>query len=77
MKAYINAHGAGENLGHVLAEENAVMMAKLREAFSMWYTGGHVNENDPNTCLLRIRLTDGLFSNDMQQTNIDFVKQSV
>ena len=73
--AYINAHGVGENLGHVLAEENTVMMAKLREAFSMWYTGGHVNENDPNTCLLRIRLTDALLSVDFEQQKINFVNK--
>ena len=61
---YINAHGVGENMGHVLAEKNTVIMAKLRDAFSRWYNDGDVNENDPNTCLLRIRLTDGLYSVD-------------
>jgi len=58
---YLNAHGAGENLGHVLAEENAAIMKKLRKAFASWYTDGDVNESDPNTCLLRIRLTDATY----------------
>jgi len=57
---WFTAHGTGENLGHVLAEHNAEIMAKLREAFSAWYTGGHVNEADPNTCVLRIKLKDGV-----------------
>jgi len=58
----INAHGVGENIGHILAAKNAGMMAKLREVFHKWYND--VNENDPNTCLLRIRLTDGIYSVD-------------
>ena len=57
---WFTAHGVGENLGHVLAESNAAMMAKLRKEFAAWYTGGHVNEEDPNTCLLRVRLTSGV-----------------
>ena len=61
---WFTAHGVGENLGHVLLEENQNIMEKLRTAFSAWYNNGHTNEADPNTCLLKIRLTDGvLFSN--------------
>lgn len=56
---WFTAHGVGENLGHVLAPENAAMMEKMRKAFAAWYDNGHTNESDPNTCLLRIRLTDG------------------
>ena len=62
---WFTAHGVGENLGHVLLEENQNIMEKLRTAFSAWYNNGHTNEADPNTCLLKIRLTDGvLFSHD-------------
>ena len=28
--------------------------------FDEWYSNGHINESDPNTCILRIRLTDGV-----------------
>lgn len=71
------AHGIGENIGHVLDESNVVLMAKLREAFAIWYTNGHVNENDPNTCILRIRLTNGtlLLPNFGNKYVIDFVNQ--
>ena len=61
---WFTAHGIGENLGHVLREENRSIMERLRMAFAAWYANGHTNEADPNTCLLKIRLTDAvLFSN--------------
>ena len=37
------------------------MMEKLRKVFAGWYTNGDVNESDPNTCLLRIRLADAFY----------------
>ena len=60
-QGYLNAHGTGENLGHVLVEKNIAIMIKLREVFSKWYSNGDVNENDPNTCVLRIRLSDASY----------------
>jgi len=57
---WFTAHGIGENLGWVRDEKNAEIMSKLRTAFAEWYDNGHTNESDPNTCLLRIRLTDGI-----------------
>ena len=66
------AHGLGENLGHVLLEENQAVMGKLREAFSAWYHNGHTNEADPNTCLLKIRLTDGVLFSNGTRYDIDF-----
>lgn len=57
---WFTGHGVGESLGHVLAEDNAEMMSKLRAVFDEWYGNGHVDESDPNTILLRIRLTDGV-----------------
>lgn len=60
---WFTAHGSGENMGHVLLPQNAPIMAKLRKAFAAWYDNGHIREADPHTCLLAIRLTDGvLFS---------------
>ena len=64
---WFTAHGVGENLGHILAPENAAIADRLRAAFASWYQNGHVNEQDPGTCILRIRLTDGvLFSNGVR-----------
>ena len=69
---WFTAHGIGEDLGHVLLHRNEGVMAVLRKAFSSWYDNGHTNELDPNTCLLKIRLTDGiLFSNGVRY-DIDF-----
>ena len=73
---WFTARGIGENLGHVLADENKEMMAKLREVFSAWYTGGHVNESDKNTCLLRVRLTSGVLFDNGTKYDIDFVNQT-
>jgi len=57
---WFTGHGVGESLGHVLREENAEMMSKLRAVFDEWYSNGHVDESDPDTILLRVRLTDGV-----------------
>ena len=57
---WFTGHGIGENIGHILAPENADLADKLRTVFDEWYSNGHINESDPNTCILRIRLTDGV-----------------
>ena len=77
---WITANGAGENLGHVLDEKNAAMMLKVRKAFEKWYSNGHVNEKDPNTCLLRIKLTNAVITDHAKkygewQYAVDFEKK--
>ena len=79
---WITGQGTGENLGHVLDEKNAAMMAKLRKAFEKWYSNGHVNEKDPNTCLLRIKLTSAVVTDHSKkygewQYNVDFINKTV
>ena len=69
---WFTAHGVGENLGHILREENAEMADKLRSAFSSWYKNGHTDEEDPNTCILRIQLTEGVLMADGSSYEIDF-----
>jgi general stress protein 26 len=69
---WFTAHGTGENLGHVLAPENAERMEILRTAFAEWYGNGHTNENDPHTCLLRIRLTDAVLLSHGTRYEVDF-----
>lgn len=69
---WFTTHGVGENLGHVLLEENQNIMEKLRTAFSTWYNNGHTNEADPNTCLLKIRLTDGVLFSHGTRYDIEF-----
>ena len=69
---WFTAHGVAENLGHVLLEENQNIKEKLRTAFSAWYNNGHTNEADPNTCLLKIRLTDGVLFSHGTRYDIEF-----
>lgn len=69
---WFTAHGIGENMGHVNAEGNEEIMSKLRAVFAEWYDNCHTNEDDPNTCLLRIRLTDGVLFHHGTRYDIDF-----
>jgi len=69
---WFTAHGVGENLGHVLDGKNAEIMAKLRTVFAEWYGNGHTDESDPHTCVLRIRLTDGVLLSHGTKYQIDF-----
>lgn len=71
---WFTAHGVAENLGHVLLSENKVIMDILRAAFAAWYDNGHTNEADPNTCLLKISLTDGVLFSDGTRYEIDFTE---
>ncbi|MEO3944681.1 pyridoxamine 5'-phosphate oxidase family protein [Gorillibacterium sp. CAU 1737] len=79
---WLSANGIGENLGWVRDEKNAEMMKKVRAAFFKWYDNGDVNEEDPKTCLLRIRLTDGVIT-DHERTYgefryyVDFMNKTV
>ena len=69
---WFTGHGVAESLGHVLLPENAAMMQVLRAAFASWYGNGHVDERDPGTILLRIRLTDGVLFDHGTRHEIDF-----
>ena len=61
---WFSGHATGEYLGHIKSENNKEIADRLRKAFSAWYGNGHINEDDINTIILRIKLTDGiLFSN--------------
>ena len=69
---WFTAHGIGESMGHILHPENAAMADKLRAAFAEWYANGHTNEADPNTIILRIRLTDGVLFHHGTRYDITF-----
>lgn len=70
------ADGIGENLGWVRDEKNAEMMAKVRPIFAAWYDEAN-NDDDPNTCLLRVRLTKGVWNDPHKgiRNEIDFVNK--
>jgi general stress protein 26 len=69
---WFSAHGTGENIGHPRDEKNKTLAAKLRKIFAEWYENGHTDEDDPNTCILRVRLTDGVLFSHGTKYEIDF-----
>lgn len=69
---WFTAHGVGESMGHILREDNADLADKLRTVFAEWYSNGHTNEADPNTIILKIRLTDGVLFHHGTRYDIDF-----
>ena len=69
---WFTASGTGENLGYILSEENKELAARLRQAFAAWYDNGHIDENDRNTCILRVRLTEGVLFSHGTRYDIDF-----
>lgn len=52
----VSGRGVAQNLGHVLKEEHTELMKVLRKALAEWYDYGNVDENDPNTVILKIEL---------------------
>ena len=73
---WFSGHGAGKNLGWILAPENAEIRAKIRKEF-VWYDDVN-NEQDENCCFLEIRLTDGMLIKDHHaiRYQIDFTNKS-
>lgn len=69
---WFTAHGKGINLGWFKKEENADIAAKLREAFASWIDNGHNNFEDVNTCILQVKLTDGILLSHGTRYEIDF-----
>lgn len=57
---WFTAHGKGVNLGWFGKSENSGIAGRLRKAFEAWIDNGHNNFEDENTCILCIRLTDGV-----------------
>ncbi len=71
---WFTAHGEGINLGYFNKKENAEIAEKLRTAFAEWIDNGHNDFNDVNTCILCIKLTDGLLLSHGTRYDIDFCK---
>lgn len=69
---WFTAHGKGINLGWFKKEENAEIADKLREAFAAWIDNGHNNFEDENTCILCIKLTDGVLLSNGTRYEIQF-----
>ena len=73
---WFTAHGIGVNLGWIRNPENKDLADKLRTVFAEWYDNGHTNEEDENTIILRIRLTDGILFHHGTRYEIDFTEDT-
>ena len=71
---WFSGHGKGENLGYFCKPENAETAQKLKAAFSAWIDNGHNDFSDENTCILAIRLTDGVLIAGGEYYAIDFTR---
>lgn len=71
---WFTAHGEGVNLGYFCKPENAEIAGKLRKVFAAWIDNGHNNFEDANTCILCIRLMDGVLLCHGTRYEIDFRK---
>ncbi len=69
---WFTGHGIGENLGWIRKKSNAELAEKLHSAFAAWYGNGHNNDEDTNTVILRIRMTDGILLHHGTKFDIDF-----
>jgi len=72
--------GRAENLGWVKDEKNAHIRAKFKKVFGWFDAVG--DEDNPNSIVLRIKLTEGVFIDNPESSNphryeIDFVNKTV
>lgn len=72
---WFTANGKGINLGYFGKYENKDIAEKLQKAFASWIDNGHNNFDDENTCILCIRLTDGVLFNHGKRYHIDFTAE--
>ncbi len=71
---WFTSHGKGVNLGYFGKEENRHIAEKLRKSFAEWIDNGHNDFNDVNTCILCIKLTDGVLLSHGTRYEIDFCR---
>ncbi|MBQ2927744.1 MAG: pyridoxamine 5'-phosphate oxidase family protein [Oscillospiraceae bacterium] len=69
---WFTAQGKGVNLGYFGKAENSRIASKMREVFSAWIDNGHNNFEDVNTCILCIKLTNGILFSNGTRYEIDF-----
>lgn len=69
---WFTASGTGINLGYFGKEENRALAEKLRKAFYTWIDNGHNNFEDENTCILCVKIVEGVLFNHGTRFHIDF-----
>lgn len=69
---WFTGHGIGTNLGYFGKTENRDIAEKLKKAFAAWIDNGHNDFSDENTCILCIKLTEGVLYSHGTRHEIDF-----
>lgn len=69
---WFTAQGEGVNLGFFGKADNSYIANKMRQIFSDWIDNGHNNFNDINTCILCVKLTNGVLFSNGKRYEIDF-----
>jgi len=68
--------GVCTNIGHPLKEENRDIREKLKSVFYLFYDK-HVDENDLNTCILKVDLSFAVMFAKDQKYHLDFHSKKV
>jgi Uncharacterized conserved protein len=69
---WFTSHGTAVNLGYFCKEENKSIAEKLRTCFAEWIDNGHNNFEDENTCILCIKLMEGVLLSHGTRYEIKF-----
>ena len=69
---WFTAQGKGLNLGYFGKTDNLHIANKMKQVFSAWIDNGHNNFDDTNTCILCIKLTNGILFSNGTRYEIDF-----
>lgn len=59
-------------LTYALSEKIKQIADKMKIAFAEWIDNGHNNFDDENTCILQIKLSDGVLFSNGTRYDIDF-----
>ena len=69
---WFTAQGTAMSLGAFLREENREIADRMKTLFAGWLDNGHVNLEDEHTCILKIRLKNGVLFSHGTRYDIDF-----
>ena len=66
------AHGSASNIGHPLDVKNIDLRDELRRVFIAFYDK-HVDEQDENTCILKIDLIEAIIFDNNYKYTVNFI----
>lgn len=71
---WFTAQGTGEDLGWFGRPENHPIADRMRTVFAAWINNGHSDLNDPNTCILCIRLKTAVLFADGKRYPLEYAE---